>query len=111
MKNIARIFKFLVLGIFLWSGSAFASDITNFDGTSTGTGLLGAQEDQQVEPVCVETLKWDFEAFDIENGCQEVNDNHMESTTPVPEPATMFIFGTGLIGIVTIGRKKFRKNI
>ncbi len=37
------------------------------------------------------------------------NDTIEGSTAPVPEPATMFLFGTGLIGMATVGRKKFRK--
>jgi hypothetical protein len=31
------------------------------------------------------------------------------STAPIPEPATMLLFGTGLIGMAGIGRKKFKK--
>ena len=37
------------------------------------------------------------------------NDNLMGSTAPVPEPATLLLFGTGLIGLAGIGRKKFKK--
>lgn len=38
------------------------------------------------------------------------NQNSLKQITPVPEPGTMLLFGSGLIGLAAAGRKKFRKN-
>ena len=38
------------------------------------------------------------------------NDNLMGASAPVPEPATMLLFGVGLIGLAGIGRKKFKRS-
>jgi hypothetical protein len=39
-----------------------------------------------------------------------VEADRVEGGLNAPEPATMLLFGTGLIGMAAVGRKKFSKN-
>jgi hypothetical protein len=46
----------------------------------------------------------------LNSAIQDGDFNSLPNTTPVPEPATMLLLGSGLIGLAGYGRKKFLKK-
>ena len=50
-----------------------------------------------------------FAAFGNDNTLGGFIDSVSLNAAPVPEPATMLLLGTGLVGLAGLGRKKFKK--
>ncbi len=70
MRSASFIVGLVSTGVF-FVGTAFADNITIYDGKST-TGWYGANEDNEVEPGMVTGQKWDLEAFILENSSLSV---------------------------------------
>ena len=75
----------------------------------SGLGTAGDDSDDYLR-LQVTYGNWGVtDAFGFHWGMTCANDV-IEGAAPVPEPATMLLLGTGLIGLAGLGRRKFKKK-
>ncbi len=87
------------------SGSSATYVYRDFDLTGTGTGINIAHTGDTFSMTFYSNTTQSDEWWGIDNVQVSINND-----TPIPEPATMLLFGTGLVGLLGAKRRKNKKQ-
>ena len=80
-----------------------------YENQEFGWSLMGLLSLNLTGELDVSVNSWVGDFFFDQSVFVAHGDNGMGSA-PVPEPATIILFGSGLLGVATVGRKKMRKK-
>jgi hypothetical protein len=83
--------------------------LNDFGLDTTGAGVITWNLSGIDPSIAILGLEFQLNSFDFSfDSFVDISNVQMETAaTPVPEPSTMILFGSGLLGLIGIGRKKF----
>jgi hypothetical protein len=81
----------------------------HYDNQEFGWSLMGLFSLNRTGELDVNINSWSGDFFFDQSVFVATGDNGSD-LAPVPEPATIILFGSGLLGVATIGRKNLGKN-
>jgi hypothetical protein len=103
-----------------WFGSDSSGTLkTQFDqvdfpekGTVPGlfTISLSVEPGNRIDLLSVSMSMFDFEPATVPGGYYDLVTTSWQEGSPVPEPTTLLLLGSGLLGVIGYGRKRFKKS-